>query len=146
MLAVIDLQPQVVEVAGVPQHHEVAPQGLGIEQVAPLGEDPSGQVVTRDAARAAELDCLDDLLVGPALRFLRLLHVLERGGGVGLFQRDVLKRRGGLLSGLCQQVRRHRRAKAGFAGVCRTRRPGRRVRALGGATVLGCQRGSQGQG
>ena len=84
-VALFQLKPKVVEVAGVPQHHEIAPQDLFVDCVARFREDSRQQAGARNAARAAELDVLDEIVPPPA------------GSGLAGFVGDVLKRRGRLL-------------------------------------------------
>ena len=102
-LAVLDLEPQVVEIAGVPEHHEIPAQRLRVVQVPALGEDPGGKAVARNPARAAEHDFLDEGLALPAL-LRRLLDLVERGGLVRRFERNLLERRNRLLR-LREQIR-----------------------------------------
>ena len=116
LLAVLDLQPQVVEVSGVPQDHEVAAQRLGVEQVAPLGEDAGRKAVARNPPRATEDHVLDDVLAGSPLLHLLLLHVLEGRLRLGRLQRNVLER-GDRLLGLGEQVRGRGGRDAGLGGT-----------------------------
>ena len=101
-LAIFDFQAQVVEVPGVPEHHEVPAQGLRIVQVSALGENARRQAVARDAPGPAKSHFLDDVLARPALLLALLLNVLEGRLRLRLFQGDVLERRDRLL-GLGQE-------------------------------------------
>ena len=58
-LARLDLHADVVEPSGVPEGHEVAPQGVVVDLVAPLGENHRSQGVLRNPPGAAKLDGLD---------------------------------------------------------------------------------------
>ena len=57
------LELNVVEAAGVPKRHEVAVQRLVVQRVTLLGKDQGLQRVLGNAARAPELNRLDDIVV-----------------------------------------------------------------------------------
>jgi hypothetical protein len=84
-LAGFHLDADIVVASGVPQGHEVAPQGVPVDLVASLRKDHGAQCVLRHAAGAAKLDGLDDVLSGRR-------HFDGGGDGRGL-------ERGGLLLG-----------------------------------------------
>src|ERR1039457_6542072 len=56
------LQPDVVELVGVPEDGEVTAQDVFVELVALLGDDQRAHRVLGDAPRAPELDGLDNVL------------------------------------------------------------------------------------
>ena len=113
-LAIFDFQAQVVEVTGIPQHHEVPPKGLRIVQVPALREDARRQAVARNATGAAKRHFLDDVFAWTALLRLLLLDVLERRRCLRLLEGDVLERRDRLL-GLREEERG--RLRAGSRGL-----------------------------
>ena len=106
----LGLQADVVEPAGVPQRHEIAPEDLFVEQVAAFADDHGAQSVLRHAAGAAELDVVNDVSRDGSARwrggFRRLELRLSRrrlGGGGRRSGRRLL---GGLLRDVLERISR----------------------------------------
>ena len=55
----VQLQADIVEAAGVPQHHEVAAQRLFVVKIARLGKDERFQKVSWECVGAAEFEGLN---------------------------------------------------------------------------------------